>query len=75
MMNVLTKFQCDWSCFIELIIKIYDNRSTGFAAERIMDVYIGWCSHPVSVIGIWILLFIPAAFILTNMVEKCWAQK
>jgi len=21
MMNVLTKFQCDWSCFIELIIK------------------------------------------------------
>ena len=52
-----------------------DNFSTGFAAERITDVNLGWCRHPVSVIGIWILLFIPAAFILTNMVEKCWAQK
>jgi hypothetical protein len=28
------------------------------------------CTHPVSVIGIWIiLLFILAAFILTNIVE------
>jgi hypothetical protein len=35
-----------------LLLKIYDNRSTGFAAERIRDVYIGLCSQPVSVIGI-----------------------